>query len=240
MSYKQLDSNWQKISAGGHTLSMQNRTTEQYEILVSRDEPSATDKGFIVYEQKISKFTNLPIWARSPEGASLALDETIYPTSELNNAIHSGIGYAVSEIGTVVKSTNIYFLARVGEKQIHFDNFDLQLSAGNVTLELYKNPTITAVGTPVTPDNLNDPASIPCETLVYTDSTISNDGTRKHISKAFSSGSAEKLSTSAAIAYGRVLDANTDYIVKITNLDENADVEFSAVFTFHECEVVLS
>jgi hypothetical protein len=240
MRYEQLDQDWKLISFGGEITTIQNRSSVQYEIIMSRDEPATSDKGFIVYEEKITQFSNLPIWARTENYCSISVHETMSVSSEQNNAIHAGTGYSISAIGTIAGDTSLYFLARVGDKQIHFEEFDLKLSAGNVTLELFKDPTITSVGDSVIPDTLNDAANIPCESLIYSGSTISDDGTRKYVSKAFTLGVAEKSESGTAIASGRVLKSNTDYIVKITNLEAVASVQYSISFTFHESNIDLS
>lgn len=242
MSHKlyNLNSDWQLISTGGVVTEIFNRTTELFEIIYSRNEPDANEKGVLLNENIFPRFTNLPIWARSKMGATLVVEKVIPSLSELNNAIHAGRGYIVTRYGTIAKAASFIFLARVGEDQLHFDRFNTDVSAGNVTIELFVNPTITLLGTPVTPDTLNDIAAIPAQTKVYGGTTVSNNGTLKHSTKALFTGTGTNANLATpSIAYGRVLKPKTDYIIKITNLDVNAPIEYSATFTFHESSGVL-
>lgn len=235
-----LTQTWKKIASGGNIVEIQNRTSDEFEIYIGNVEPETSDKGFIVREADKKLFLNASMWARSKDGTTVVVLKTIPSATELNNAIHAGTAFALTATGTIAANSEIRFLAKIGEKQLHFDSFNADLNAGDVTIELFREPTVTNEGTPVSALNLNCPAGIESETDLFSNPTVSDDGTSLHISEAIATGTGTNAdSATAGIALGRVFSPNSYYMVRIKNLDVNAARTYSLLFVYHESAVVL-
>ena len=238
---KNIGTEWVKIAPGGSIAIMQNRSSVPYEIFIGKEAPSQTTEGFLIYEQTKEIFTNLPIYAKSKQLIKISILYTIPNVSELNNAIHTGSAYSLTGYGTLAANGSISYLAITGEKEVHFDEFIAELSAGNVVIELFEEPDISNIGTSIQASALNRANIISPQSLLYVNPTFDDQtGETLHDSKAIETGIGTNSNPGfAAIAYGRVLRPKTNYIVRLTNLDTNAAVEYSVVYIFHESGVDL-
>jgi len=161
--------------------------------------------------------------------------------SELTRAIHEGKAFAIGTEGEIAASSSVYLLGKSGDKQIHFDEFIADFSQGNIRISLYEDTIVSADGTPVIPSNMNFASTNEATLSVFSAPTITSNGTLKQPPKflPLTGGGANVSPSQGGIAKGRVLKRNTNYLIRIENLDANTAVTFGAILTWHESDVVL-
>ena len=141
--------------------------------------------------------------------------------SELNNAIHNGKAYSFDVDGTLALTSSISLMGRVQDKEVHFHALTGEFQKGNIRITLYESPTLTADGTLLTTHrNMNRNYSDNSDMLLYDTPVFTSEGT--FVASTFSplTGSGNNInSAQSAIAGGRVLKKNTDYLIVIENLD---------------------
>jgi hypothetical protein len=169
-----------------------------------------------------------------PEGGFAAYDEHTH-------AIHKGQSFGFDGSGTLAAGATVLFLGKVGAKQVHFDAFSGQFSAGAIQIELFEAPTITNDGSVQTPYRLNRAVANTNTMGLFAAPTVSANGTK--IGGVFlpaSGGGANANPTEGGIASGRVLAQNTNYLFKVTNTGGVTAITYGIVFEWHESDVILT
>ena len=139
---------------------------------------------------------------------------------ELNSGVHEGVAFSISDYNASLANNGVVtFSGRTGNKSIHFLNIDITSNVGGWFMELYESPTITVVGTPQTPMNLNFQSANTSDLTVKSGVTASPLGTlklSKHI-HVVGTGSANRIDSSGSLSSGVILKTNTDYLFRLTN-----------------------
>jgi len=153
---------------------------------------------------------------------------------EINDAVHSGIAFQVDGRNSLTNGSSFNFMAKVGALPLHFIDFTLETTDGEIILELYENPTITSNGTAVTSNNKNRSSTNTSLTACYSGTTVSSSGTliaRHHIlgtgHGAFSAGG------SGGFGGEWLLKPDEDYLFKITN-SSGSTIQYSVNFYYFE------
>ncbi len=153
---------------------------------------------------------------------------------EISDAVHSGIAFQVDGRDSLTNGSSFNFMAKVGALPLHFIDFTLVTTDGEVILELYENPTITSNGTAVASNNKNRSSTNTSLTACYGGTTASSNGTliaRHHIlgsgQGAFTAGG------SGGFGGEWLLKPNEDYLFKITN-SSGSTIQYSVSFYYFE------
>ena len=138
-----------------------------------------------------------------------------------HSKIHQGYGWNISiESSSIASAESYYILFRVVSGVAHLRSYDVSVSEGPAIVRLFESPTITAVGTAVNIRNRNRAASDENGVDVYTEPTVTADGTR--LETDFIPSDGNKSGGSAGSFYEEWVLNQTDYILKITNNNNNA------------------
>ena len=166
--------------------------------------------------------------ASDPSGGTYIVDE-------LSHAVHEGRAFTVSQEGTVAAGALVNMLGRTGDKDVHFQGFQVSASDGNISVRLYEAPTITADGTPIVIIARNRANSLVPTHTVFAGPTVTTPGTVLEHSHVYSTGSqGSHLSAGqGALSEDWVLKPNTDYLIQITN-NGTVDLDFVAKFVWSE------
>ena len=142
-----------------------------------------------------------------------------------HSKIHQGYGWNISiESPSIAAAASYYILFRVVSGVAHLRSYDVSVSEGPAIVRLFESPTITAVGTAVNIRNRNRAASDENGVDVYTEPTVTADGTR--LETDFIPSDGNKSGGSAGSFYEEWVLNQTDYILKITN---NNNIAITAV-----------
>jgi hypothetical protein len=163
--------------------------------------------------------------------------------NEKQHAIHEGCAYIISGrtgTGGLAAGGVIELVGVTGDKQLHFDGFGVKASAGNILVELFKGADLTDPGTPVTPKNKNHAYPDASSTAVYISPTVNDNGDVRYSDFAPLTGVGVNLrSGEAGVEEGFVLDVNTVYLFRITNLNTVTAVDLGYRLGWHESNVIL-
>jgi hypothetical protein len=138
-----------------------------------------------------------------------------------HSKIHQGKGWNVNiEIASIALSASHYILFRVVSGNSHLRSYGVTVSDSPATIRLYEGPTVTTVGTEAAPRNRKRSASDTNGVLVYSGSTISNDGTLLETDYLPTGGN--KSGGNANSFYEEWILDPGDYVLKITNGSNNS------------------
>jgi hypothetical protein len=160
---------------------------------------------------------------------------------EHTHAIHMGESFGFDGDGSIAAGESVLFLGKVGAKQVHFDAFNGQFSAGEIKIELFEAPTITADGTLQAPYRLNRAVANTNTMGLFSAPTVSANGSK--IGGVFlpaSGGGAHINPAAGGVSSGRVLTQNTNYLFKVTNTGATTAISYGIVFGWHESDVILA
>jgi hypothetical protein len=148
-----------------------------------------------------------------------------------HSKIHQGEGWNVNiEIPAIASGANHYILFRVVSGNPHLRSYGVTVSDSPVTLRLYDSPTVTTLGTEAPPRNRKRSASDTNGVLVYSGSTISNDGTLLETDYLPSGGN--KTGGNAESFYEEWILDEGDYALKITNGSNNSIQAYAHAFWY--------
>jgi hypothetical protein len=163
--------------------------------------------------------------------------------NEKQHAIHEGEAYIISGrtgSGGLAAGGVIELVGVTGDKQLHFDGFHVKASAGNVLVELFKGADLTDLGTAVTPKNKNHAHPDNSDTAVYASPTVNDDGDLRYSDFAPLTGVGVNLQSSEpGVEEGFVLEANTVYLFRVTNMNTVTAVDLGYKLGWHESNVIL-
>ena len=162
--------------------------------------------------------------------------------TEMEKAIHRGKAYSFSLSGTVVNGATHkeYLTFTTGDEQLHFHEIYGGFAQGGMYVTLYKDAVIDVPGSPVKPVNMNDASSNTALMTLYPDATLSDLGTELPGRFYPETGHGVNVeSASGSIAKGRVLAANTTYVIELYNAATLGDTPFSLTFEGHESDIIL-
>ena len=153
-----------------------------------------------------------------------------------HHLVHTGEMFSCADYDvTVDNATPKYWLIKIPATVKTHIVISVSLSAAGL-LELYKAPTISADGSELTSQNLNDGVSKNIYTKIYKDPTISDDGTLLEAERT--GGYDEKKLNIAGKARQnteRIFNKSINYIIKVT---PDGDSKTAAMYTeFYEEEV---
>lgn len=153
---------------------------------------------------------------------------------EVSQAIRDGVAFQVDGRNSLANGASMIFIAKVGALPLHFINFSLEVSAGEVVMELFENPTITSNGTLVSSNNKNRVSTNTSLTACYGGGTVSSNGTliAKHSILSAGQG-AFTLGGSGGFGGEWLLKPNEDYLFKITN-NSGSTIQYSINFYYFE------
>lgn len=147
--------------------------------------------------------------------------------------IHKGLGYSVSASGSLSASASVKLLGRTGAIPVHFHGFEIKATQGVFTMELIELPTVSNVGTPITPYNLNRASTNTSQMKVYS-GAITSGGTVIYTDKILDiGGGAHTQGGNAGVISEWVLKPNSDYIITLTN-NATSSTEWVGAFYFYE------
>ena len=160
--------------------------------------------------------------------------------NEQQEAIHNGRAFSYDSEGTIAAGESVYLLGVTGDYQVHFDTLSGLFEAGGIRVGLYSAPTVTSNGTEHTPVNMNFASSNVSSMALYSGPTVTDIGTFKAQMFLPATGVGVNIQpTVGGIAGGRVLAANTSYIIKIENTLDTGTTDFGLTFEWHESDVEL-
>jgi|GEM_PF-3289695 len=180
----------------------------------------------------------MPRWTKIIDGEGnsyLELDEgkviMIFPE---HTKIHKGELFSAFHKATLVASASISIQVKTGSKEVHFKPVDFSSDAEKFTVEIYENPTLTDGSAAVNIINRNRTSSNTAETMIYSDPTVTDNGTKideYHIGSSVG----QKESGGDIITGGNeiVFAPNTNYLIVITN-NGSAEASILAKFFFYE------
>ena len=155
--------------------------------------------------------------------------------TEFQAAVHAGesFSYAASQIG-LASAGVVTLLGRTGTKQVHFDGFKVTVSNAPFRIELFEAPTVSNAGTLLDSRRRNRANANVSLMTIYSTPIFSATGLilDDDLIPQISQG-AQNSSGQGTVDDGWVLKANTDYLIRLTNLSGGA-VNWSAKFTWHE------
>ena len=131
--------------------------------------------------------------------------------------IHKGQFFIAHEVGVLGNGASIDYLFQTGSLEPHFSFQGDAL--GNLLIELFKQVTFSAAGTPLTPLNVKDPATTLPTISVSSGATLSSTGTtwESIIIPGGSGGNAMGGSGGARIEEF-ILNPTDLYAIRLTNL----------------------
>lgn len=148
-----------------------------------------------------------------------------------HSKIHQGKGWNVNiEIASIASLASHYILFRVVTGNPHLRAYGVTVSDSPVTIRLYDGPTVTTLGTESPPRNRKRSASDNNGVLVYSGSTISNDGTLLETDYLPTGGN--KSGGNAASFYEEWILEPGDYALKITNGSNNSIEAYAHAFWY--------
>lgn len=150
-----------------------------------------------------------------------------------HSKIHQGIGWEVSiETGNIASGTNYYILFRTAAGyRPHLRSYDFIATDAPITIRLFESPTTSTNGDNVIARNRNRNYTDTNGVTVYTQPTVTNDGTLLETDYLASAGN--KIGGNAGSFYEEwVLKPSTDYVVKITNGSNNTVTGFFNAFWY--------
>lgn len=148
-----------------------------------------------------------------------------------HSKIHQGKGWNVNiEIPAIASGASHYILFRVISGNPHLRTYGVTVSDGPAMLRLYDAPTVTTVGSEAPPRNRKRSASDTNGVLVYSGSTISNDGALLETDYLPSGGN--KTGGNAESFYEEWILNEGDYALKITNGSNNSIEAYAHAFWY--------
>ena len=180
-------------------------------------------------------------WLFDSVGTPILLDKSgnVKIVGELQNAVHDGLAFGFTQHGTFAATSSLILIGVTGARQVHFDGFLCDISQGNFLLELWESPTVTTLGTNLTPRNRNRASSNTSQMLIYAGGTVSANGFLLHDDLLLAIGQgANVVGGTAGLDDGFVFKANTTYMIKMTN-NAASTTSYNAKFAWHEAIYVV-
>jgi len=133
--------------------------------------------------------------------------------------VHQGLYFTADRtvLGTLGNNATIEILLQVGALEIHLREF--ANASADATLEIFEGPTFSAAGTALPIINKNRRSSIVSTCTATHTPTTSDDGTELDTlyMPGGSGGNASGASASFEVEW--LLAANTNYLIRLTNVD---------------------
>ena len=150
-----------------------------------------------------------------------------------HSKIHQGVGWEVSiETGNITSGSSYYVLFRTAAGyRPHLRSYEFTATDAPITIRLFESPTTSADGAAATARNRNRNQSDTNGISVFTQPTVTNDGTRLETDYLAAAGN--KAGGNAGSFYEEwVLKPATDYLIKITNGSNNTVTGFFNAFWY--------
>jgi hypothetical protein len=147
-----------------------------------------------------------------------------------HSKIHQGEGWEVSiETGNIASAASYYVLFKTSEGyRPHLRSYEVTATDSPITIRLFEGATVSADGSEVTARNRNRNESDVNGISVFSQPTVTNEGTR--LETDFIPTSGNKAGGNVGSFYEEfVLKPSTNYLIKITNGSNNTvDAFFNA------------
>lgn len=142
--------------------------------------------------------------------------------------IHEGYGFDCDVEFTLSTTTPKYWHFETGADEIHLKDIILATNKPDVKMFLFKNPTVTKNGNPtqVTIFNSDDDQINSSSMKIYDNSTVVSEGTKRKVWYLAGSSGQGHSSAGEASAMGTweyILNANSNYLLKIVRIVEDGD-----------------
>ena len=140
-----------------------------------------------------------------------------------HSKIHHGRGYDVDVDFTLTGVTATYYHIETGDLNMHLKDLELTTNKADVQCEIFKLPTISKNETPVevVVFNSDDTSSNVCSMKLYSNSTITAEGTKRkiyYIPGAVYSNNKEAGQSKTSDEWEIILNKNSDYLIKVLRL----------------------
>lgn len=148
-------------------------------------------------------------------------------------AKHLGVYFLLTGKITLAAGASAKFLARIpAGMEVHVGKLAITATTAPLDLNLYSAPTVTAVGTPVTPVNANQILNTPSVVLVYANPTTTANGAT--VNYTLVAGSKQDGGLGNGAFEELILAPLTDYLFVITNNSVSAaDVGYDLEWIEH-------
>lgn len=180
--------------------------------------------------------TAISVWdglLRNSSGNSIINTYNDIPTStHEQNALFDGRTYILSSHQTLGVGQSIHFLGCTQNKIVHFERFNIDVTATPVDTHFYENPTITNNGTIIYGQNLERNYIYNASLLLYSTPSFTSNGTLIFHSGIFGGNN---INGKVIIPNELILKLNTCYLFEITNNDGNNNAMIIN-FIWHEAD----
>lgn len=158
---------------------------------------------------------------------------------DLAYRIEQGTVFEVASKGSVANTpARVTWLFRTGSKRVIVYDRTVITNGDEITYQAFKGPTVTNVGTPITPTNRAGSLGLTPSSRFYSAPTVSADGTP--IPALYMPGANEpghhgagQFSREGQI---RILDPMTDYLVTVTNEGDVVSASVQLYLMYAELE----
>ena len=138
----------------------------------------------------------------------------------IHERIHSGEGFQFSLRQTNIPASTVsYLLMNTTLSATHFRDYSIRCDSNPILVELYEEPTITSYGNLTSSKNRNRFSNHTSDSLIYLNSTISNDGTLLFVDEIYSNNN--KAGEISGVPVEWLLKKDSTYLIKITNNNGN-------------------
>ena len=140
-----------------------------------------------------------------------------------HSKIHDGRGYDVDIDFTLTGVTATYYHIETGNLNVHLKDLELTTNKADVQCEIFRAPTISKNETPVevVVFNSDDTSSNVCSLKLYSNSTITAEGTKRkiyYIPGAVYSNNKEAGQSKMSDEWELILNKNSNYLIKVLRL----------------------
>ena len=156
--------------------------------------------------------------------------------------IHDGYGFVVSDYITLTNgATKNYCLTAPESLYVHFKNLNIGVIGDSVKVEIFRNTDVTTnTGTAVNLRNTNDNSTYTADTTIKEDPTINSVGDLWRDAYALTD-TTNQTTGQASITSNEnqelvTKNANTEYIIRFTNLGTNSVNVFWEAFLYEETQ----
>lgn len=153
--------------------------------------------------------------------------------------IHEGYGFDCDVEFTLSTTTPKYWHFETGADEIHLKDIILSTNKPDIKMFLFKNPTVTKNGNPseVTIFNSDDDRINLSSMKIYNNSTVVSEGTKRkvwYLAGSTGQGNSSAGEASAMGTWEYILNANSNYLLKIVRIVSNGDTTGVFKVRFYE------
>lgn len=153
--------------------------------------------------------------------------------------IHEGYGFDCDVEFTLSTTTPKYWHIETGADEIHLKDIIISTNKPEVKMYLYKNPTVTKNASPTQETIFNsDDDQVEVSTMrIYNNSTVVAEGTKRkvwYLAGSTGQGHSSAGEASAFTSWEYILNANSNYLLKIVRIVSDGDTTGVFKIRFYE------